>query len=155
MTSRWRSTRYNNARMSAPAAFLSAGYREGVMAIAYAGMHPEQVLGVLNFVGGWMGEGCSTAAEINGALFQRGGKFGRPTLWLYGQHDRYYSIEHSRSNFDVFKKAGGNGEFFEYTSAGWHRPCPPGISKSVVRGCRGISDHYWCPASAIDWVFFG
>ena len=92
--------------------------RGGVLAIAYAGMHPEQVLGVLNFVGGWMGEGCSTAAEINGALFQRGGKFGRPTLWLYGQHDRYYSIEHSRSNFDVFKKAGGNGEFFEYAVPG-------------------------------------
>jgi pimeloyl-ACP methyl ester carboxylesterase len=92
--------------------------RGGVLAIAYAGMHPEQVLGVLNFVGGWMGEGCSTAAEINGALFQRGGKFGRPTLWLYGQHDRYYSIGHSRSNFDVFKKAGGNGEFFEYAVPG-------------------------------------
>jgi len=92
--------------------------RGGVLAIAYAGMHPEQVLGVLNFVGGWMGEGCSNAAEINGALFQRGGKFGRPTLWLYGQHDRYYSIGHSRSNFDVFKKAGGNGEFFEYAVPG-------------------------------------
>ena len=88
------------------------------MAIAYAGMHPEQVLGVLNFVGGWMGEGCSTAAEINGALFQRGGKFDRPTLWLYRQHDSYYSIEHSRSNFQVFKKAGGDGEFFEYAVPG-------------------------------------
>jgi pimeloyl-ACP methyl ester carboxylesterase len=52
----------------------------------------------------WMGEGCSTAGEINGTLFQRGGKFGRPTLWLYGQHDSFYSIEHSRSNFDIFKK---------------------------------------------------
>jgi len=99
--------------------------RGGVLAIAYAGMHPEQVLGVLNFVGGWMGEGCSTAGEINGALFQRGGKFGRPTLWLYGQHDRYYSIGHSRSNFDVFKKAGGNGEFFEYA-------VPGGIGHALV-----------------------
>jgi hypothetical protein len=40
-----------------------------VLAIAYAGMYPEQVLGVLNFVGGWMGEGCSNAGEINDALF--------------------------------------------------------------------------------------
>jgi pimeloyl-ACP methyl ester carboxylesterase len=100
--------------------------RGGVLAIAYAGMHPEQVLGVLNFVGGWMGEGCSTASEINGALFQRGGKFSRPTLWLYGQHDSYYSIEHSRSNFDAFKKAGGKGEFFEFV-------VPDGIGHRLVR----------------------
>jgi pimeloyl-ACP methyl ester carboxylesterase len=85
-----------------------------MLAIAYAGMYPEQVLGVLNFVGGWVGERCSTAGEINGALFQRGGKFSQPTLWLYGLHDSFYSIEHSRSNFGVFKKAGGRGEFFEF-----------------------------------------
>lgn len=92
--------------------------RGGVLSIAYAGMHPEQVLGVLNFVGGWLGEGCSTAREVNGALFERGGKFDRPTLWLYGQHDSFYSIKHSRSNFNDFKKAGGNGEFFEYAVPG-------------------------------------
>jgi pimeloyl-ACP methyl ester carboxylesterase len=92
--------------------------RGGVLAIAYAGMHPEQVLGVLNFVGGWLGEGCRTAGEINGTLFQRGGKFARPTLWLYGQHDSFYSIEHTRSNFDAFEKAGGIGEFFEFAVPG-------------------------------------
>jgi pimeloyl-ACP methyl ester carboxylesterase len=92
--------------------------RGGILSIAYAGMHPEQVSGVLNFVGGWMGETCGNAAEINGTLFQRGGKFPRPTLWLYGQHDSFYSINHSRSNFDVFKGAGGNGEFFEYAVPG-------------------------------------
>jgi pimeloyl-ACP methyl ester carboxylesterase len=97
---------------------IGGASRGGVLAIAYAGMHPEQVLGVLNFVGGWVGGGCSTAGEINGALFQRGGKFSRPTLWLYGQHDSFYSIEHSRSNFDVFKKAGGSGEFSEFAAPG-------------------------------------
>src|SRR5438128_762564 len=48
-----------------------------------------------NFVGGWLGEGCRTAGEINGTLFQRGEKFARPSLWLYGQQDSFYSIEHS------------------------------------------------------------
>ena len=71
-----------------------------------------------NFVGGWLGEGCRTAGEINGTLFQRGGKFARPTLWLYGQQDSFYSIEHSRSNFDAFEKAGGIGEFFEFAVPG-------------------------------------
>jgi len=98
---------------------IGGASRGGVLAIAYAGMRAEQVLGVLNFVGGWVGEGfCRNAGDINGALFQRGGNFGRPTLWLYGQHDSTYSIEHSRSNFEVFKKAGGDGEFFEYAVPG-------------------------------------
>ena len=98
---------------------IGGASRGGVLAIAYAGMHPQQVLGVLNFVGGWVGEGfCRNAGDINGALFQRGGKFRRPTLWLYGRHDSTYSIEHSRSNFEVFKKAGGDGEFFEYAVPG-------------------------------------
>jgi pimeloyl-ACP methyl ester carboxylesterase len=106
--------------------FLVGGVsRGGMLAIAYAGTYPEQVLGVLNFVGGWLGEGCGTAGDINGALFQRGGKFDRPTLWLYGQHDSYYSIEHSRSNFDAFRGAGGNGEFFEFA-------VPNGIGHGVL-----------------------
>jgi hypothetical protein len=45
-------------------------------------------------------------------------KFARPTLWLYGQQDSFYSIEHSRSNFDAFEKAGGIGEFFEFAVPG-------------------------------------
>jgi len=87
--------------------------RGGVRSVAYAGLHPEQVLGVLNFVGGWLGEGCEAAGEVNGKLFRRGGKFARPTLWLYGRGDSFYSIAHSRANFDAFKSAGGEGEFFE------------------------------------------
>jgi pimeloyl-ACP methyl ester carboxylesterase len=93
---------------------LGGQSRGGALSIAYAGMHPEQVVGVLNFVGGWKSDGASTASEINGTLFRRGGTFPRPTLWLYGRGDRYYSIEHSRSNFDAFMNAGGKGEFVEF-----------------------------------------
>ena len=88
--------------------------RGGVLSIAYAGKHPEQVLGVVNFVGGWLGEGCNTAAEINGALFARGGAgYQRPTLWLYGRGDSFYTMAHSRANYAVFSKAGGKGTFLE------------------------------------------
>ncbi len=52
---------------------LMAGIsRGGILSIAYAGMHPGEVAGVINFVGGWMGEGCPNASEINGTLFKRG-----------------------------------------------------------------------------------
>ena len=33
--------------------------RGGVLSVAYAGMHPEQTLGVVNFVGGWISDRCA------------------------------------------------------------------------------------------------
>jgi dienelactone hydrolase len=52
---------------------LMAGIsRGGILSIAYAGMHPSEVTGVINFAGGWMREWCPSAGEINGALFKRG-----------------------------------------------------------------------------------
>lgn len=92
--------------------------RGGVLSIAYAGEHPDEVLGVINFVGGWLGTGCGTAAEINGTLFARGGRFRGPTLWLYGRDDPYYPIGHSRANFATFQSAGGKGDFFEFDLPG-------------------------------------
>src|ERR1043165_4982031 len=35
--------------------------RGGVLSMVYAGEYPEQVAGVINFVGGWMGAGCANA----------------------------------------------------------------------------------------------
>jgi dienelactone hydrolase len=98
---------------------LMAGIsRGGILSIAYAGMHPREVAGVINFVGGWMGEGCPNASEINGTLFKRGGVFPHPTLWLYGNHDPFYSLDHSRANFAVFQAAGGKGSFFDFEVPG-------------------------------------
>src|SRR5262249_47254531 len=59
--------------------------RGGVLSVAYSGAHAEQVFGVVNFVGGWMGEACATARSINQNLFEQGARFKRPTLWLYGR----------------------------------------------------------------------
>ena len=88
--------------------------RGGVLSMAYAGDHPEQIAGVINFVGGWMGEGCVNAPLINQTLFKRAARFDRPTLWLYGRNDSFYSIAHSQSNFAAFRAAGGKGEFLEF-----------------------------------------
>lgn len=99
----------------APAPVLIGGQsRGGVLAVAYAGLHPAQISGVINFVGGWLGEACSSASAVNQALFERGAHYARPTIWLYGQGDPFYSIAHSRSNFAAFEKAGGLGSFFEF-----------------------------------------
>jgi dienelactone hydrolase len=98
---------------------LMAGIsRGGILAIAYAGMHPREVAGVINFVGGWMGGACPAASEINVTLFQRGGTFSHPTLWLYGNHDSFYSLDNSRANFAAFQAAGGKGSFFDFEVPG-------------------------------------
>ncbi len=99
----------------APGPILIGGVsRGGALAVAYAGRHPGEVAGVLNFVGGWLGAECPTADQVNAALSRAGGRFPRPTLWLYGENDRYYSIAHSRGHFDAFRHAGGTGRFLVF-----------------------------------------
>lgn len=91
--------------------------RGGILAVAYAGMHPEMFVGVLNFVGGWLGKGCTSAKTVNPVLLQRGVSFKQPMLWIYGDHDPYYKLAHSRANYDAFKSAGGQAEFLEFQPA--------------------------------------
>lgn len=88
--------------------------RGGILSLAYAGEHPGRFLGVLNFVGGWIGEGCGTAEAVNTPTFVQAARFRGPTLWLYGEDDPFYSIEHSQKNFRAFQGAGGSGEFVRY-----------------------------------------
>ncbi len=95
--------------------------RGGILSIAYAGGHPEQVKGAINFVGGWNGTRCQLAAFINRSLFVRGARFPDDTLWIYGDADLFYSLAHSRASFDAFRTAGGRGEFHELPAeAGGH-----------------------------------
>jgi len=47
------------------------------------------------------------------SAFRARGVGSTATIWLYGQHDAFYSIAHSRDNFAAFEKAGGRGKFFE------------------------------------------
>lgn len=87
--------------------------RGGILSVAYAGQHPEQIKGVINFVGGWIGEVCSTAEKLNQDLFRHGSSFPMKSIWLYGDNDTFYSLSHSRKNFKAFQLAGGTGEFHE------------------------------------------
>ena len=96
--------------------------RGGVLSVAYAGRHGDQVKGVINFVGGWMGTRCANASAINEALFARGRRYSGETLWLYGDGDVFYSLGHSRANFAAFERAGGKGTFHEFPAdVGGHR----------------------------------
>jgi dienelactone hydrolase len=99
----------------APDPVLIGGHSHGgVLAIAYAGRHPEQALGVVNFVGGWSSEACAKSESINQALFLRGARYDRQTIWLYGEGDGFYSLDHSRKNFAAFENGGGRGRFLAF-----------------------------------------
>ncbi len=94
--------------------FLVGGTsRGGILSIAWAGRHPDEPRGVINFVGCWLGTGCPTASVVNQRLFKSGAPFPKPTLWLYGDHDPFYPLAHSRENFASFEAAGGKGTFCE------------------------------------------
>lgn len=88
--------------------------RGGILSIAAAGTQPDHYVGAINFVGGWLGDACQTAAAVNGSSFRRGAAFGKPTLWLYAERDSFYSMAHSRANFQRFLDAGGHGQFELY-----------------------------------------
>lgn len=98
--------------------------RGGILSVAWSGQHPE-VRAVVNFVGGWIdGRICRHASAINQSLLERGVAWGQPSLWLYGDNDLFYPLEHTRANFAAFQAAGGKGV--------WHDYKPPG---------EGLSGH--------------
>lgn len=91
--------------------------RGGILSVVYAGTRANSFVGVLNFVGGWMGDGCVHADTINTGSFRRGASFSKPMLWLYGDKDPFYSLRHSRKNFEAFEAAGGKGTFLTFDPA--------------------------------------
>ncbi|MBL4739672.1 MAG: dienelactone hydrolase family protein [Sneathiella sp.] len=88
--------------------------RGGALSVAYSGHHPNQVKGVINLVGGWMTDKCLEGPSINRAVFLQGVNYKRPTLWLYGKGDPYFSTAHSRWNFEIYKSHGGIGQYFAF-----------------------------------------
>ena len=83
------------------------------MSIAHTAQRPDIYLGAINFVGGWISEGCGDYLSINRTLFVNGAAFPGPTLWIYGENDSFYSLPYSRSNFDAYTVAGGMGTMIE------------------------------------------
>ena len=91
--------------------------RGGILSLAHAAQRPDAYLSAINFVGGWLAQGCGDHRSVNRALFVDGATFPGPSLWLYGENDSFYSLTYSRSNFDSFSMAGGLGHMFEFMRA--------------------------------------
>ena len=107
--------------------------RGGILSVAWAGRHPDEPRGVVNFVGGWSGAHCQTT--VNQRLFKMGATFPRQTLWLYGDRDFFYPLSYSSENFASFVAAGGRGTFQTFEPLGG-----VGIGHLIYR-----DDSLWSP----------
>ena len=97
---------------------LAAGVsRGGVLSIVHLARRPDVYLGAINFVGGWLGEGCGDYLDVNRTMFVAGAAFPDDSLWLYANNDSFYSVAHSQANFTAFSNAGGLATFNVYTRA--------------------------------------
>jgi dienelactone hydrolase len=90
-----------------PGPVLLAGQsRGGFLSVAYAGLHPAGVSGVISFVGGWTADWCNGAFNTR-RLAEAGAGAKAPQLWLHADNDRYYTADHIRVNHAAFTAAGG------------------------------------------------
>jgi dienelactone hydrolase len=99
-----------------PDRMLLAGIsRGGYLSILYAGQgkHRARIKGVINFVGGWLGEACHP--DLNAAGYAAAAPHvSVPTLWLYAAHDRYYTPPAIQRYVRAFTEAGGRAAFTLY-----------------------------------------
>jgi dienelactone hydrolase len=90
---------------------LAGQSRGGFLSVVYAGMKPEAVLGVVNFVGGWLaGAGVDRVL----AFFEQAGRGTGARvlqLWLYTDKDSFYNEERIRAQLAAFTGAGGVARF--------------------------------------------
>ncbi len=78
---------------------VSGASRGGVLSLVHLARRPDVYLGAINFVGGWLGEGCGDYVDVNRTLFVEGAMFPGSSIWLYANNDSFYSVAHSQANF--------------------------------------------------------
>jgi dienelactone hydrolase len=99
--------------------------RGGFLSVVYAGQHPDEVCGVINFVGGWMAASNSPYVQaanpqINTEAFAAAGRADGPRqLWLYADNDSFYpGEEHIRQNHAAFLANGGKAHLEIFHAVG-------------------------------------
>jgi dienelactone hydrolase len=93
-----------------PGPVLLAGQsRGGFLAMHYAGLKPREVMGVINFSGGWYPYGPVTTPYYANA--GRGAADKVRQLWLYADNDRFYQEALIREYHQAFTAGGGRARF--------------------------------------------
>ncbi len=93
-----------------PGPVLLAGQsRGGFLATHYAGLKPGEVMGVVNFSGGWYPYGPVTTPYYTNAGRAAADKV--PQLWLYADNEKLYDEALIREYYQAFTAAGGHARF--------------------------------------------
>jgi len=93
-----------------PGPVLLVGHsRGGFSSVHYAGLKPAEVLGVVNFSGGWLPIERLAKSSFGDAGRGAGAKV--PQVWLYADDDNLYSEALIRSSYQAFATAGGSARF--------------------------------------------
>jgi dienelactone hydrolase len=89
--------------------------RGGYWSVVYAGngKYRGRLKGVINFVGGWMGDGCGTDLNSPGYT-DAAPHISFPTLWLYATGDAYYSPQAIQGYVRAYTAAGGRAQVTLY-----------------------------------------
>jgi dienelactone hydrolase len=93
-----------------PGPVLLAGQsRGGFLSIHYAGLKPGEVMGVVNFSGGWF-----PSAPLTTPYYANAGRAAAdkvPQLWFYADNDRLYGEALIRGWHQAFTATGGSARF--------------------------------------------
>jgi dienelactone hydrolase len=93
--------------------------RGGFLAVTYAakGKYRSDVRGVINFVGGWVGEARSCRDDFNRWSYSQLGQLTKLTmLWLYAEGDAYYSSNAIKGYVQAFADGGGVADFHLFST---------------------------------------
>ena len=112
--------------------------RGGFLAVTYAakGTYRSDVRGVINFVGGWVGEARSCRDDFNRWSYSELGKVTKlKMLWLYAEGDAYYSPNAIKGYVQAFADGGGVADFHLFSTVpgnGHHLASYPEIWKATA-----------------------
>ncbi len=109
--------------------------RGGLLAVAYAAKHPQNIKGVINFVGGWMAHWrCTFYAE---EIFREAGaKIKVPTVFIYAKNDRLNSLPATELYRSAFAEEGAKFLTFKLYEGGHDLVIFPRIWESSISTFR-------------------
>lgn len=99
---------------------ISGISRGGILSVVYAAKRQGNVVGVINFVGGWFSDRWSAeAGSFNEHVFRDAGTGAKvKNLWLYAANDSFYSAESIRNFAALFQGSGGKLDLRLYGNVG-------------------------------------
>jgi dienelactone hydrolase len=86
--------------------------------LALGALHQPNIVGLVNFVGGTRTSGCTNRKDADRALVDGAGVFGGsttvPSIWFYGDNDKYFPVPVWRAMYRRYTETGGKAELVAF-----------------------------------------